>query len=112
MRKPGDSGFGVYILSYPGDFHLALSLIGSIRYFHPQMPIMIIPGEGFNEGQHPFNVPITQKPSGYWGELEFIDRKFWAYQGPFEKFLYIDADMICTHSIEGLLQRIQKQQGK
>jgi len=112
MRTHSDSDFGIYILSYPGDFHLALSLIGSIRYFHPDMPIMVIPGEGYIEGQHPFDVPVMQKPSGYWGELGFIDRKFWAYQGPFEKFLYIDADIICTHSIDKLLQRIHAQQGK
>lgn len=112
MRTHSDSDFGIYILSYPGDFHLALSLIGSIRYFHPDMPIMVIPGEGYIEGQHPFDVPVMRKPSGYWGELGFIDRKFWAYQGPFEKFLYIDADIICTHSIDRLLQRIHAQQGK
>jgi hypothetical protein len=99
--------FGVYILTYPGDFHLALVLVQSIRQLNSAVPIVIIPGEGFDGANHPFDVPIMATPEGsFWPELAHIDRKFWAFQGPFETFLYLDADAICTGSLGPLITRI------
>jgi hypothetical protein len=39
-----------------------------------------------------------------------MDRKFWAFQGPFETFLYLDADTICTASLDPLIRRLARQQ--
>jgi hypothetical protein len=101
--------FGVYILTYPGDFHLSSVLVRSIQQVSPDIPIMIIPGEGFDPDDHPFRVPIMPKPHGFWAEMGHMDRCFWAFQGPFETFLYLDADIICTKSLEDLRKRILQQ---
>jgi hypothetical protein len=103
-------GFGVYILTYPGDFHLSCALISSIRYFNPDLPMMIIPGEGFSLEDHPFDIPVMPMPDGFWGEIGHIDRKFWSFQGPFERFLYLDADMICTKDLSSLVKKINAQE--
>ena len=91
--------FGIYILTYPGDYHLATALIRSLQYFNRNIPIMVIPGEGFNRDDHPFDVPIMTIPEGFWDKLGHGSRKFWCFQGPFEKFLYLDADIICLRSL-------------
>jgi hypothetical protein len=104
--------FGVYILTYPGDFHLSVVLVRSIRQVSPNVPIMIIPGEGFDRTDHPFDVPVMPIPMGsFWPTIGHMDRKFWAFQGPFETFLYLDADTICTRTLDPLVKRITRQQG-
>ncbi|MGD0966217.1 MAG: hypothetical protein ABSA57_20260 [Candidatus Acidiferrales bacterium] len=103
--------FGIYIMTHPGDFHLSSSLICSIRHFHPDIPIMIIPGENFDRQDHPFDIDIMPEPKGFWRELGHHDRDFWAFQGPFERFLYLDADIICTGSLSSLFRRIRNQEG-
>jgi hypothetical protein len=113
MTKTGSAEkFGMYILTYPGDFHLSAVLVRSIQSVSPGVPIMIIPGEGFERDDHPFDVPIMAAPTGgFWPELGHMDRKFWAFQGPFETFLYLDADTICTASLDPLIRRLTRQQG-
>jgi hypothetical protein len=103
--------FGIYVMTYPGDFHLSIPLIRSIRYFHPDISITIIPGEGFDHEDHPFDVEILPLPDGFWGTVGHQSRDFWAFQGPYERFLYLDADIICTGSLSHLIQRIKKQEG-
>lgn len=103
--------FGIYIQTYPGDFHLSLPLVKSLQYFHPDVPIMIIPGEGFDFSSHPFDIPIMPIPDGFWAQLGHQDRDFWCFQGPFETFLYLDADIICVKPIGVLIDRIKQQTG-
>lgn len=103
--------FGIYILTYPGDFHLSSMLVRSIQQVSPDIPIMIIPGDGFDRNNHPFDVPIMPEPKGFWAEIGHQDRDFWAFQGPFETFLYMDADTLCVKSLDSLAQRIAGQQG-
>ena len=98
--------FGIYILTYPGDFHLSYALIGSIRYLHPDVPICIIPGEGFDYQDHPFDVPILKVPDGYLAKLGYQYLCLWAFKGHFEKFLYLDADMLCLTSLQKLIDKI------
>ena len=105
-----ENTFGIYIQTYPGDFHLSSMLVRSIQQVSPNIPIMIIPGEGFDLDNHPFDVPIMPIPTGFWAEIGHQDRDFWAFQGPFEKFLYLDADTICTKSLEGLARRIAREE--
>lgn len=102
--------FGIYILTYPKDFHLCKVLINSLNYFHPNIPVMILPGSGFDVNNHPFNdIPIMEPPNSYLRNIGDYDRKFWMFQGPFKKFLYIDADIICVKSIENLINLILKE---
>lgn len=103
--------FGIYILTYPGDFHLSTVLVRSIQQVSPDIPIMIIPGEGFDLDNHPFKVPVMPIPTGFWAEIGHQDRDFWAFQGPFETFLYLDADTIVVKSLDDLAKRITRQPG-
>lgn len=57
-KKPAvEDGFGIYIMTYPGDYQLSTILVRSIQEVSPGMPIMIIPGEGFDLDDHPFDIP-------------------------------------------------------
>ena len=103
--------FGIYILTYPGDYHLSTILVRSIQQVSPDLPIMIIPGEGFDLNGHPFDVPVMPIPTGFWAEIGHQDRDFWAFQGPFETFLYLDADTIVVKSLDNLAKRIAEQDG-
>jgi hypothetical protein len=103
--------FGIYILTYPGDFHLSTILVRSIQQVSPDLPVMIIPGEGFDLNDHPFDVPVMPLPIGFWAEIGHQDRDFWAFQGPFETFLYLDADTIVVKSLDDLAKRIARQEG-
>lgn len=98
--------FGIYVLTYPGDYYLSLPLVRSLQHFNPGIPVMIIPGEGFDHNNHPFDVPVMDIPDGYWGQLGHADRKFLCFQGPFKRFLYLDADIICIRSLETFKQRV------
>ena len=103
--------FGIYVLTYPGDYYLSTALIRSLKYFSPDLPIMIIPGEGFDLDDHPFDVPIMAEPNGFWGQIGHASRKFWAFQGPFEKFIYLDGDVICTRPIQPFVAQMMQQSG-
>lgn len=104
--------FGIYVMTYPGDFHLSTILVRSIQAVSPDLPIMIIPGEGFDLNNHPFDVPIMPLPTdGFWAEIGHQDRDFWAFQGPFETFLYLDADTIVVKSLDALAKRISGEKG-
>ena len=105
-------GFGIYVMTYPGDYHLSTMLVRSIQHVSPDLPIMIIPGEGFDLNDHPFDIPILPLPTtGFWAEIGYQDRDFWAFQGPFETFLYLDADTIVVKSLDDLAKRIENQAG-
>ena len=101
------SEVAIYILTYPGDYYLSTALVRSLKYFAPGVPIMIIPGEGFDQDDNPFDVPVMRKPDGFWGEIKHADRKFWSFQGPYEKFLYLDADIICTRPLYPLIEQLK-----
>lgn len=106
------SSFGIYILTYPGDYYLSTALVRSLKYFAPEIPIMIIPGEGVDRDDHPFDVPLMPVPGGFWGKMGHADRKFWSFQGPFEKFIYLDGDVICTQSITPFIEQIKQKDGR
>lgn len=57
------AGFGIYVMTYPGDYHLSKMLVRSIQQVSPGLPIMIISGEGFDLNDHPFDVPILPLPT-------------------------------------------------
>ena len=103
--------FGIYIQTYPADFHLSSILVRSIQQVSPDIPIMIIPGDDFDYENHPFDVPIMSTPGSFWSGLGHKDRSFWAFQGPFEAFLFVDADIICVKSLDSLAKRAAQQPG-
>ena len=106
------ANFGIYVMTYPGDFHLSTILVRSIQEVSPSLPIMIIPGEGFDPSDHPFDIPVMPIPrTGFWSEIGHQDRDFWAFQGPFERFLYLDADTLVVKSLDDLATRVTVQHG-
>jgi len=107
----GRNQFGIYIQTYPGDIHLASVLVHSIRAVSPDLPIMIIPGDDFDFANSPFDVPIMSAPDGFWAKLEHKDRSFWAFEGPFATFLFLDADILCVKSLDGIARRAIEQRG-
>ncbi len=105
------SDFGIYVMTYPGDFHLSTVLVRSIQALSPGIPIAIIPGDDFDLDDHPFDVPVLPRPAGFLGELGHKDRSFWAFHGPFERFLYLDADTLCVKSLDALAKRVLGESG-
>ena len=106
------NNFGIYILTFPRDYYLAGTLINSLKQYAPDVPIMIVPGSGFDFKNHPFgDIPIMDIPQDSSSKFEYYDRKFWVFNGPFEKFLYIDSDMLCIKSFDQLLKKIEAESG-
>lgn len=108
-----NDSFGIYILTYPGDYHLSKVLIQTLNYFHKDLPITIIPGSGFDLNDHPFDdVPVLHRPTdARMLDCSDYDRKFWCFSGPYERFLYIDADIICLRSIDQFIQKVKEESG-
>ena len=103
--------FGIYIQTYPGDFDLASVLIASIQQVSLEIPIMLIPGDDFDYENHPFEMPIMSAPGIFWSETGYMDRSSWTFRGPFETFLYLDANINCVKSLDRLAQRAVRQSG-
>lgn len=102
-----ENEFGFYILTCPRDYHLALVLINSLKYFHPEIPLAIVPGTGMNLNDHPFkDIPILKSKNNFFRSLNYYDKKFEIFDGPFEKFLYLDSDLLCVKSINKLINEI------
>ncbi len=105
------TAFGVYVLTHPGDYHLSAALINSLRYFNPDVPISLIPGDGFDPSDFPVrDVPVLEKPIAFRYESKSgYDRKFWSFGGPYDRFLYIDADVLNLRNIGSLISRISQE---
>ena len=103
---------GVIILTYPGDYYLALTLINSLRYFNPDIPITILAGSGFDETDHPFKGIPIYNPKGMKADLfADWDRKFLIFDdGPYDQFLFLDADVLCLKDISGIFRRLANEQ--
>lgn len=112
MQQPPDNSFGIYILTYPGDYSLSAALVNSLRHFCPGVPIMLIPGNGFEQKPFPIpDVPVLDCPAGFDHKPEGgHDRKFWCFGGPFERFLYLDADILCLLSLDSFVTRLRAEQ--
>lgn len=103
------TSFGIYIMTYPGDYHLALALIKSIQHFSPGIPITILPGDGFTHKDHPFTqFPVLTSNEKKWELFTFMDRKFRLFEGPYKYFLYLDADIICTADFRSLFKALEE----
>jgi hypothetical protein len=104
--------FGVYILTFPRDYHLAGALINSLKHFAPNVPVMIVPGTGFDILDHPFeDIPVMEIPTDETSRFDYYDRKLWVFNGPFDKFLYMDSDVLCISSFNDLIPKIEAETG-
>lgn len=106
MKLPSRE-FGIYVKTHRPDYHLAKALISSLREFIPEIPIIVVPDDGY------------RKPS-LWGEESlllddpFLDRldgfykKLWVFFGPFRRFIYLDADMLAMRDPRPLIELVRQ----
>lgn len=101
---------GIYIKTFNRDQHHALALVASVRRHAPGVPVLLIAGDrDFRArikgvdclvGDHTRDSRLV----GYYGKLR-------CFLGPFERFVYMDADMIALEGLESLLEDIRKREG-
>ena len=96
-------GFGVYIATYPGDWHLAKGCVASIREYCGDVPICLIVDGHLNLNQFAarYNLQTMRREDisndflrarsfGGFGYSHFIP----FFEGPFDEFFYVDADAV------------------
>jgi len=99
--------FGIYIKTFRPDYHLAKALIASIRHFHPELDIMLVPDDGYAQstlwGEKVLNVddPFLLGLKGYY-------KKLWVFYGPFERFIYTDADALLLRPLSPIMVRMRE----
>lgn len=98
--------FGIYIKTFKPDYHLAKALISSIRTFTSDTPIIIIPDDDFTKASLWGYEALVLRDS-FSQSLRGYYKKLWAFLGPFDRFLYLDADMLCLRDPKPLLDWIQ-----
>lgn len=97
--------FGIYIKTFKPDYHLAKALIASLRRYCKDVPIIVIPDDGFaastiwGERTLVLDDNFARSLTGYY-------KKLWVFLGPFDRFLYLDADMLCLKDPAQLIEHI------
>lgn len=81
-------------------------LVRSIQQVSLDIRIVIIPGEGFNRRNQPFDVPVMPEAEGSRVGIGCQGRYFRVFQGPLGSLLYVNADTLCVNLPDSLTQRI------
>lgn len=98
--------FGIYIKTFRPDYHLAKALIASIRQVEPEVGITLIPDDDFSgdglwgEKTLTLNDPLACSLRGYF-------KKLWVFLGPYERFIYLDADMLALKPLRRLIETVR-----
>ena len=100
MRLKKD--FGVYIKTHWRDYHLARASIWSLRKQFPELSITIIPDDGYHKGTI-FGEPVIECPDPRLQAWKGFYKKLWCFYGNYERFLYIDADVMAIRPLGELL---------
>ena len=108
--------FGIYIATYAGDWSLAKACVASIRHFCPSVSVCLLVDGNFSVDEVVIGGGVTvlrkadivdsflrTRSFGGFGYSHLIP--FW--EGPFERFLYADADAIFL----GNLSKLRPHQG-
>jgi len=107
---------GVFILGNDVVLEFAISLFRSLRHYSPDIPVRLLPYDNRLEKLRPwmerYNITLHEDPdySFYdhlgdqlWDEVHIghhMFRKFAAYCGPFDDFLYLDIDIAVLAPLE------------
>lgn len=112
---------GIYLVANDKVIENGIALLKSIRYYDPEVPVCLVP---FNENYHKVAAALAKQKVEVFPDLEFIDnftnkiseifdrdflalpnkmRKLILWFGPFDKFLYIDTDIIVFEKIADIL---------
>ncbi len=96
---------GIYIKTFERDYHLARALVSSIRRHSGSVPITIVPGDGHTRSQiWGENALVLDDP--FLERLEGYFKKMWVFFGPYDRFVYLDADTLALKSVEPLLRYV------
>ena len=99
--------FGIYIKTFKPDHYLAKVLIASIRHYAPGVEIMLVPDDGFTRdrlwGEKVLNTddPFLVSLKGYY-------KKLWVFFGPYDRFIYLDADMLLVRPLDALIHKLMR----
>ena len=111
---------GVYILGNDVVLEFAIGLFRSLRHYSPDIPVRLLPYDNRLEKLRPwmarYNIQLHEDPDyGFydrlgdqlWDEVHIghhMFRKFAAYSGPFDDFLYLDIDIAVLAPLESLFE--------
>lgn len=109
---------GVYILGNDVVLEFAIGLFRSLRHYSPDIPVRLLPYDGRLEKLRPwmklYNIELHEDPDyGFYDRLgddlwdvvhmgHHMFRKFAAFSGPFDDFLYLDIDIAALAPVETL----------
>jgi hypothetical protein len=109
---------GVYILGNDVVLEFAIGLFRSLRHYSPDIPVRLLPYDGRLEKLRPwmerYGITLHEDPDyGFYDQLgdqlwdevhmgHHMFRKFAAFTGPFDDFLYLDIDIAVLAPLENL----------
>ncbi len=115
---------GVYILGNDVVLEYAIGLFRSLRHHSPDIPVRLLPYDNRLEKLRPwlerYRIDLHPDPDyGFYDRLgdELLERvhlghhmfrKFAAFAGPYDDFLYLDADIAVLAPVEELLARFAR----
>lgn len=113
------TNWGIYTLANDGVYDSALALFESLRTFAPGLPVRIIPYDarqerlaeavrefGFAYFEAPAVAALHRLGEAYYPTQDFAARgfrKLAAFEGPFERFLFLDSDVVALSPVRPLL---------
>lgn len=103
FKKNKFQNFGIILTCYKGDYFLTKGLLASIHYFLPSIPICIIQDGDFSldKEREVYNISHIVKKEDV--KNDFLREKCFGsrcsnliafFEAPFEKFLYLDSDLV------------------
>ncbi len=102
--------FGIFVSCHKGDYRLARGCVASLRFFAPRVPLCLLVDGGFSTAdiERLPGVQVIRRADvsdpwlransfGGFGYSKLVP--FW--EGPFDHFLYLDADCVVLGDIVG-----------
>jgi hypothetical protein len=115
---------GVYILGNDVVLEFAIGLFRSLRHYSPDIPVRLLPYDQRLQKLRPwltrYNIEVHEDLDyGFydrlgdqlWNEVHIghhMFRKFAAFDGPFDDFLYLDIDIAVLAPVERMFEDFQK----
>jgi hypothetical protein len=119
-------GWGIYTLANDGVFDSAQALFESVKTFAPELPLRIIPYDGRQDrlsgmarqfGYSYFESPLIEALDrlgrSFYPEQDFAARgfrKLASFEGAFDRFLFLDTDVVALSPLVPLLEAMQAAQ--
>jgi len=115
---------GVYILGNDVVLEYAIALFRSLRHYSPDIPVRLIPYDARLDRLRPwmdrYRIELHSDPDyGFfdrlgdelWGQVHLghhMFRKFAAFAGPFDDFIYLDIDIAVLAPVENLFDEFSR----